>query len=235
MPIGTVILFSGATIPQNYLVCDGSAISRQTYSDLFETIGTVYGDGDGVDTFNIPNLLNSVPLGSSSTYLLGRSGGSEDVSLTTDSMPSHLHVIPQHGHGNDLAIKTPSLAHSITTQPGFKYNRANTSSKIYSSRDTTLKTGRGGATNMTRTTSVAISDHPATDCTMSGGVTDCPAMTSGYAGNGDAHNNMMPYIALVFLIQAEPDTPPGPIIPSMVLFNGALPVGPSGAYIAGRK
>ena len=203
MPIGTVILFSGATIPQNYLVCDGSAISRQTYSDLFETIGTVYGDGDGVDTFNIPNLLNSVPLGSSSTYLLGSSGGSEDVSLTTDSMPSHLHVIPQHGHGNDLAIKTPSLAHSITTQPAFKYNRANTSSKIRSDKDTNLKTGRGSATNMTRTTNVAIADHPATDCTMSGGVTDCPAMTSGYAGNGDAHNNMMPYIALVFLIQAR--------------------------------
>lgn len=235
MPIGTVILFSGATIPQNYLVCDGSAISRQTYSDLFEAIGTVYGAGDGVDTFNIPNLLNSVPLGSSSTYLLGSSGGSEDVSLTTDSMPSHLHVIPQHGHGNDLAIKTPSLAHSITTQPAFKYNRANTGSKIYSSKDTTLKTGRGSATNMSRATNVAISDHPATDCTMSGGVTDCPAMTSGYAGNGEAHNNMMPYIALVFLIQAEPDIPPGPVIPSMVLFNGALPVGPSGAYIAGRR
>lgn len=203
MPIGTVILFSGATIPQNYLVCDGSAISRQTYSDLFETIGTVYGEGDGVDTFNIPNLLNSVPLGSSSTYLLGSSGGSEDVSLTTDSMPSHLHVIPQHGHGNDLAIKTPSLVHSITTQPAFKYNRANTGSKIYSGKDTTLKTGRGGATNMTRATNVAIADHPATDCTMSGGVTDCPSFDTETTGNGDAHNNMMPYIALVFLIQAR--------------------------------
>ena len=88
---------------------------------------------------------------------------------------------------------------------------------------------------MSRATSVAISDHAATDCTMSGGVTDCPAFETETTGNGDAHNNMMPYIALVFLIQAEPDTPPGPIIPSMVLFNGALPVGTSGAYIAGRK
>ena len=203
MPIGTVILFSGATIPQNYLVCDGSAISRQTYSALFEAIGTVYGDGDGVDTFNIPNLLNSVPLGSSSTYLLGSRGGSEDVSLTTDSMPSHLHVIPQHGHDNDLVIKTPSLAHSITTQPAFKYNRAKTGSKLYSDKDTNLKTGIGSATDMTRATNVVISDHPATDCTMSGGVTDCPAFETETTGNGDAHNNMMPYIALVFLIQAS--------------------------------
>ena len=88
---------------------------------------------------------------------------------------------------------------------------------------------------MSRATSVAITDHPATDCTMSGSITDCPAMTSGYTGSGDAHNNMMPYIALVYLIQAESDVPPGPVIPSMVLFNGAMPVGASGAYIAGRK
>lgn len=54
-------------------------------------------------------------------------------------------------------------------------------------------------------------------------------------GGSQAHNNMMPYIALVYLIQAEPDTPPGPVIPSMVLFNGSMPVGPSGAYIAGRR
>lgn len=74
---------------------------------------------------------------------------------------------------------------------------------IYSGTGTTLKTGRGGATNMSRATNVAIADHPATACTMSGGVTDCPAMTSGDAGSSDAHNNMMPYIALVYLIQAE--------------------------------
>lgn len=85
---------------------------------------------------------------------------------------------------------------------------------------------------MSRATSVAISDHAATACTMSGSITDCAAMTSGDAGSGSAHNNMMPYIALVYLIQAEPDTPS---VPSMVLFNGALPVTAGGAYIAGRK
>ena len=85
---------------------------------------------------------------------------------------------------------------------------------------------------MSRATNVAITAHAATACTMSGGITDCAAMASGDAGSGQPHNNMMPYIALVYLIQAMPDTPP---VPSMVLFNGALPVGPSGAYIAGRK
>jgi microcystin-dependent protein len=147
---------------------------------------------------------------------------------------AHTHTIGVHTHAHTIVAKTPSLSHSIT-QPAFTYNRVNPTSGITSGSGDYFKTGRGGATNMSRSANLAISNHPATACTMSGGVTDCPAFDTETAGSGDAHNNMMPYIALVYLIQAEPDVPPGPIIPSMVLFNGALPVGPSGAYIAGRK
>ena len=83
---------------------------------------------------------------------------------------------------------------------------------------------------MSRATSVAISDHAATACTMSGGVTDCAELTAGNAGSGGAHNNMMPYLALTYLIRYAPDTPPGP---KMAYYNGALPVGPLGGYICG--
>lgn len=235
MSIGSIICFSGSSIPEKFLVCDGSAVSRQDYEDLFDVIGTTYGPGDGSTTFNLPDMGSRISIGETNTHLLGETGGEEYTSLSDDEIPSHLHIIPEHGHGNTITMDTPSLSHSITTQPAFNYDRANTSSKIYYSRGDTVKNGRGGATNMSRTTDVAIADHPATDCTMSGGVTDCPAMTSGNAGSGAAHNNMMPYIALIYLIQAAPDTPPGPVIPSMVLYNGAMPVGPSGAYIAGRR
>lgn len=54
-PIGTVIEFSGSTPPPDYLVCDGSAISRTTYTDLFTLTGTMYGSGDNSTTFNLPN------------------------------------------------------------------------------------------------------------------------------------------------------------------------------------
>lgn len=235
MAVGSVIIFSGNSIPEHYLVCDGSAISRADYSDLFDVIGTTYGSGDGVSTFNLPDMTGKVSLGESNYYTQGSFGGESEVTLIEDNLPSHLHAIPAHGHSNNIVMKTPSLAHSITTQPAFNYVRVNTASKIYYGKGVSVKTGRGGATNMSRATNVAITAHAATACTMSGGITDCPAMTSGDAGDGNAHNNMMPYIALVYLIQAEPDVPPGPVIPSMVLFNGALPVAPSGAYIAGRK
>ena len=54
-PTGSVIIWSTASAPAGYLICDGSAISRTTYANLFSVIGTTYGDGDGNTTFNLPN------------------------------------------------------------------------------------------------------------------------------------------------------------------------------------
>ena len=56
-PIGTIIAFAGYnSIPTGYLVCDGSAISRKTYAQLYAVIGNTYGAGNGSTTFNVPNL-----------------------------------------------------------------------------------------------------------------------------------------------------------------------------------
>lgn len=56
LPIGTVMPFAGNTVPSDWMVCDGSAISRTVYSTLFGVIGTSFGEGDGETTFNIPDL-----------------------------------------------------------------------------------------------------------------------------------------------------------------------------------
>lgn len=200
--IGAIVPFAGNTIPQGYLVCDGSAVSRQTYGGLFNVIGTNFGDGDGSTTFNLPDLSGKVAIGNSLDHAFASSGGEEEHTLITNEIASHEHQVPAHGHGNDLAFNTPALTHSITTQPSFTYTRLNGTAHASSNQINTVYTGRANA-SMSRATSVAITNHPASACTMSGGVTDCPALTSGDAGSGDAHNNMMPYLALVFLIQAE--------------------------------
>ena len=54
-PVGSVMMFAGATAPDGWLFCDGSAISRTTNAALFTAIGTTYGTGDGSTTFNIPD------------------------------------------------------------------------------------------------------------------------------------------------------------------------------------
>lgn len=56
VPTGAVFYFPSATIPSGFLFCDGRAISRTTYSNLFAILGTIYGTGDGTTTFNLPDL-----------------------------------------------------------------------------------------------------------------------------------------------------------------------------------
>lgn len=54
--VGSIALFAGATIPEGYLLCDGAALSREVYSELFSAIGTTWGEGDGSTTFNLPDF-----------------------------------------------------------------------------------------------------------------------------------------------------------------------------------
>jgi phage-related tail fiber protein len=54
-PPGTVVAFAGPVVPGGWLLCDGTAVSRTTYANLFSAIGTVSGSGDGASTFNLPD------------------------------------------------------------------------------------------------------------------------------------------------------------------------------------
>ena len=53
---GTITHFGNITAPLGYLICDGSAVSRTIYPELFNAIGTLYGVGNGTTTFNLPDL-----------------------------------------------------------------------------------------------------------------------------------------------------------------------------------
>ena len=64
VPVGTVAYFAMATPPVGYLKADGSAVSRETYPELFSAIGTTYGSGDGIATFNLPDLMGRFAEGS---------------------------------------------------------------------------------------------------------------------------------------------------------------------------
>lgn len=92
LPIGTGIEFYGPKnkIPTGFLICDGSAISRTTYSDLFELIGTTYGTGDGSTTFNLPDYQGRVGVGINENdtdfNVVGETGGSKELQ--------------SHNHGN---------------------------------------------------------------------------------------------------------------------------------------
>jgi len=88
---GTIVSWSTASIPSGFLECDGTAVSRSTYSALFTAIGTTYGSGDGSSTFTLPNMQDKVQVGKSSGKALASTGGSETHTLSSSELASHSH------------------------------------------------------------------------------------------------------------------------------------------------
>lgn len=92
MEIGMILFFAGGFTPQACLACNGAAISRDDYADLFAVIGTFYGPGDGSTTFNLPLLENLFVVGAGDTYEIGDTGGAATVNLAEEEMPAHQHA-----------------------------------------------------------------------------------------------------------------------------------------------
>jgi len=115
IPTATIVPWSAASVPTGFLECNGQAVSRSTYSDLFAIVASTYGGGDGSSTFNVPNLADNVavgkspgkalastgganttpvaPAGNVSTNVTGNVGGSTaNASLSTAQLASHTHT-----------------------------------------------------------------------------------------------------------------------------------------------
>lgn len=99
VPTGAILPYGAATAPTNFLLCDGSAVSRSTYAALFAILSTNYGVGDGSTTFNLPNLKGRFPLGysaSASTKVLTFASRSSDT-ITITGANDHAHNEIQTG------------------------------------------------------------------------------------------------------------------------------------------
>ena len=118
--VGEIRLFAFGRVPTGWLACNGQPLSIAAYQALYTLIGTTYG-GDGVNTFNLPDLQGRVPLAagtgpSQPTYVLGQLSGEEMHTLRDTEMPSHSHAL----------ISTPNPG--TTTTPGTSVHVAKASS-----------------------------------------------------------------------------------------------------------
>jgi microcystin-dependent protein len=93
VPTGAIMPFAASAVPTAWLYCDGSAVSRTTYASLFSYIGTTWGAGDGLTTFNLPDFRNM--------FLRGN-GSSAVATYEGDTFTSHNHGAsvydPGHNH-----------------------------------------------------------------------------------------------------------------------------------------
>jgi len=95
--LGEIAFFAGATIPVYWLEAEGTAVSRTTYSDLFDKIGTTFGVGDGSTTFNLPDLRGRTPFGAGAgagltARTLADEDGVEAHQLSEAELASHIHT-----------------------------------------------------------------------------------------------------------------------------------------------
>lgn len=92
--VGEIRMFAGNFEPAGWMICDGRLLPISENDTLFNLIGTTYG-GDGESTFALPDLRGRVPLhqssGAGATYVLGETGGVEEVTLSTQQIPAHSH------------------------------------------------------------------------------------------------------------------------------------------------
>ena len=201
--IGSITAYAGQTVPEGYMICDGSTLNKADYPELFDIIGTVYG-GDGVTTFKLPNLLGKVVtcVDANDTDLdtLGKTGGAKTVTLTTNQMPSHTHTFTGQTHNHSGSVGgAPAVdgdvGYALISPPGkdwstaigggiggsdYRYPRISNWSGSFSSYSSKL-----------------VHTHT---LTIDGATT---SGTNSASGGDEAHENMPPYMALNYIIRVK--------------------------------
>lgn len=177
--IGEIMWRSATDTPAGFLPCDGSAVSRTTYSDLFAKISTTFGVGDGSTTFNVPDLRGRTAIGTGTgsgltARSLGANVGAETVQLATSEIPAHSH---EFSHTHDI-----SHTHEIDIYGG---TVGGGPTKAFGSVDAQTAAAENAVTEAASTsTSGAVQNPP-----ISG-------PNTANEGGGGSHANMQPSLVL---------------------------------------
>jgi microcystin-dependent protein len=136
VPVGAISVYTATAIRSGWLACNGQAVNRTTYQDLLTVISYVFGSGDGVTTFNVPDLRGRAPFGndvmgnttaarittagsSIDGKTTGSAGGTETHTLTTAQIAAHAHPIGSQvvaGGSDSLALCGSYTSTSVGTQ-----------------------------------------------------------------------------------------------------------------------
>jgi len=110
--LGEIRAFAGTYAPQNWMLCNGSVLSINSYQTLYSLIGTYYG-GDGVNTFAIPDLRGRLATGQGqgpalTNRVIGSFGGAEQEQLALTEMPGHNHIMNVCTDAANLSVNQPT-------------------------------------------------------------------------------------------------------------------------------
>jgi microcystin-dependent protein len=201
IPVGVIQMFAGADnkIPLQWVKCNGQALSRSTYSDLFNAIGTAYGSGDGVNTFNVPNFTGSAAPGTPNADGVlrfpypaapGTRGGSHDSIVV-----SHSHTVPAHSHtGPSHTHSTPAHTHTVNARVGYQSG--------WSLPAGTQAINRGIEAGATPNNLSTVSGGGGTTGSGGTGATSTqPQVSTGASGASGTGANIPAYLGVNFIIR----------------------------------
>jgi microcystin-dependent protein len=112
--IGEIRLVGFNFAPQGWAFCDGATMSIVDNQVLYILIGTTYG-GDGVNTFNLPDLRGRVPVHQGSGFVIGQAAGTESVTLNANQLPSHNHALQGSTDGGTSIDPTGNVLATTST------------------------------------------------------------------------------------------------------------------------
>ena len=196
VPVGTIVAFGGPAAPSGWLLCTGDAVSRSTYVDLYNVIGTIYGVGDNLTTFNLPDLRHRVPVGLDSSWVsfeaLNKNGGEQWHSLTAAELVSHTHTQNIHGH----SVSDPTHAHAYT-DPGHTHGIDGNTNTLTAGTGYDVDRPSGTLLTYTRSSYCGITITAAgTGLTV---VSNTAVNQS--TGGSQPFSNLQPYITINYIIK----------------------------------
>ncbi len=194
-PIGTIVCFAGQNAPDGWILCDGSEISKEIYSELYSIIGNNFGTPINSNNFVLPNLQQRMPLGRSNLNNVGDIGGNSNITLTTNQLPSHSHT----GNTSSNGTHTHTANDSGHTHPyDDAYFAENTGSGPRNVYGTSASTDydnnyiyRPGAITSSSQANISVS---------SDGL-HSHSFTTDSTGSNSSINIMNPYLVLNYLIK----------------------------------
>lgn len=203
-PAGVMQMYGGSSAPTGWLLCDGTAVSRSTYSALFAVIGTTFGAGNGTTTFNVPDMRSRMPIGVGtgtglSARTLAGTGGVESVTLTGAQSGTSA-----HGHGNTFTVSDGVADRTGTDDTDHTHTYT-----VNGRQSATASHGHSGSTTAATAASNAGATNYALGGTSSGRsvLHRHPVYFSGSVSNSteanatSSHENMPPFVGLNFIIK----------------------------------
>lgn len=154
VPTGSVMSYAGQSAPTGYLMCDGSAVSRSTFSDLFNALGggsSPWGLGDGSTTFNLPDLRGRVAVGMGTNP-------SVNALNQNDTQPV-ANRRPHHRTSNALSITDPGHTHNLGDDRGAEslyIGNSGSNSGSTTIDDSQAKSTNGIAYALSHTTNISL-------------------------------------------------------------------------------